>query len=384
MLYNTQNPHGGDIYENRILLDFSANINPLGTPENVIRAMEKALRQVTHYPDPYCRKLVNAIAEKEGLQADHILCGNGAAELIYSFSEAVKPSKMLEAAPTFSEYSLSAERTGGKVIRYMLKEDLDFLPGKDVIESILENRPEVVFLCNPNNPTGRLWNRELLEEILKVCEEINCRLFVDECFLDLSGQNISLADMITEHPKLFILKAFTKNYGMAGVRLGYGLSSDRELLKTMSETVQPWNVSLIAQEAGIAALKEDKHITEAVKIINKERQWLTESLIKEGFRVSPSDVNFILFKDEKARKNALDHQLLEKGIAIRNCNNFPGLTDGIWYRIAVRNHEENEQLIQAMKEVNLRLLTALNGAAGTRRPKGEAFVICRGCQNNNL
>ena len=378
MLYNTQNPHGGDVYENRIILDFSANINPLGTPESVIQAMEKALREVIHYPDPYCRELVNAIAEKEGLPADHILCGNGAAELIYAFSEAVKPSKMLEAAPTFSEYALSVERTGGKVSRCMMKEELDFLPGKDVIESILENRPEVVFICNPNNPTGRLWDRVLLEDVLKVCEEISCRLFVDECFLDLScpektafdpdidpeswcsegkasGQkrlHDSLSDMVPGHKNLFILKAFTKNYGMAGVRLGYCLSSDRELLKAMSETMQPWNVSLIAQKAGITALKENKHILNALEIIKTERKWLTEELIRAGFRVIPSDVNFILFEDRKNREKPLDQILLLRGIAVRNCCNFPGLKDRNWYRIAVRTHEENEQLIIAVKEID--------------------------------
>ena len=200
-----------------------------------------------------------------------------------------------------------------------------------------------MFLCNPNNPTGMLIHPAVLKDILDVCRENRIRLFVDECFLDLSDDGQSMKGYLAEYPNLFILKAFTKSYGMAGIRLGYCLCSDRELLKAMSRTVQPWNVSGLAQAAGIAALDEGDFLAKTKALIQTERPWLKEKLEAFGFRVFPSQVNYLLFQGPQT----LHRDLKARGIAIRNCDNYPGLTAG-WYRIAVRRHEENEALIAAI------------------------------------
>ena len=346
MLYHTQNPHGGDVYDGEIRLDFSANTNPYGTPQAVLDAMSAILTRVHQYPDPYCRELVKAISEFESVRKEWILCGSGAAELIYSYCEALRPQKAMELAPTFSEYSLALERAGCRVELYPLKKEHSFSLTEDFLPVLESSRPDVLFLCNPNNPTGQGIGLPLLEKILNLCDRQGTALFVDECFLDLSDDGVSLKSRLGEHPNLFLLKAFTKSYGMAGVRLGYCLCADGQLLRKMSHAVQPWNVSTLAQAAGVAALHERAFLQKTRALIPQERQWLKGQLEALGFWVCPSKANYLLFQG----REDLHQRLRERGIAIRSCHNYHGLGVG-WYRIAVRLHEENERLIEAMKEV---------------------------------
>lgn len=346
MLYQTQNPHGGDIYGETVLLDFSANTNPLGTPAGVVAAARAALGEMHRYPDPYCRTLTQAIAAFEGVPKEYILCGNGAAELIYAYCTATHPALALETAPTFSEYGLGLARVGCRVERYFLRQERDFALDAGFLACLKETMPQVVFLCNPNNPTGRTAAPELMGEIVAFCGEHDIRLFVDECFLDLADSGESMKPYLARYPQLFILKGFTKSYGMAGLRLGYGLSADGALLREMSQEVQPWNVSGVAQAAGVAALGEQEFLETTRALIVRERRWLREELEKCGFWVCPSAANYLLFYGAEG----LDRKLREKKIAIRPCSNYHGLGAG-WYRVAVRKREENQQLIQGIKEV---------------------------------
>ena len=344
MLYNTKNPHGGDIYAGKVLLDFSANTNPFGTPQAVQEAIIEALPQLHRYPDPYCRKLVAAIAEHEAVPKNYILCGNGAADLIYAYGRAVRPKKAAMLAPTFSEYALGLSDC--EISYYFLQESNDFALDSGILDFLRLEKPEVLFLCDPNNPTGQLTDPALMEAILECCHDLGICLFLDECFLDLTKDGVSRKNDLARYPELFLLKAFTKSYGMAGVRLGYGLSADSALLEAMSRSQQPWNISSLAQAAGIAALKQREFLQKCVETVEKERVFLSASLSGLGFRVIPSDTNYILFQ---ARVGLAD-ALREKGILIRNCDNYPGLCPG-WYRIAVRLPEENQALIRAMQEV---------------------------------
>ena len=346
MLYQTRNPHGGDIYAGEVELDFSANTNPFGTPQGILDAVQAALPEMHRYPDPYCRKLTQEISDFEGIPKEYILCGNGAADLIYAYCEAVRPKLAVELAPTFSEYALGLERIGSRVERYYLRQENEFELDEDFLIFLTDTKPDAAFLCNPNNPTGKTIVPSLLEKILTICTEYNIRLFVDECFLDLSDSGESLKALLAQNPNLFILKAFTKSYGMAGIRLGYCICSDSRLLERMSKAVQPWNVSSLAQSAGIAALQEQEFLQKTKEVIEIERKWLKQELEALGFRVCPSSANYLLFHGS----GDLHSKLKEKKIAIRNCDNYYGLGPG-WYRIAVRLHEENERLIRAMKEV---------------------------------
>ena len=170
MLYHTQNPHGGDVYDGEIRLDFSANTNPYGTPQGVLDAMSAVLTRVHQYPDPYCRELVKAVSEFEAVPKDWILCGSGAAELIYSYCEALGPGRAMELAPTFSEYSLALERVGCQVERYPLKKENYFSLTEGFLPALEHSRPDVLFLCNPHNPTGQVIGLPLLEKILNLCD----------------------------------------------------------------------------------------------------------------------------------------------------------------------------------------------------------------------
>lgn len=346
MLYKASNPHGGDIYGDVITHDFSANINPYGTPPGVLRAVEETGESLWHYPDPYCRKLVGAIAEFEGLPEKAVLCGNGAAELIYSYCAARRPRKALMPAPTFLEYAQALAQTGCRTEYFCLSEDNGFCLDGAFLDAMKESKPDAVFLCNPNNPTGRLIECGLMKELLNYSRAHGVSLFVDECFLDLSEGGRSLSGELAEYPQLMILKAFTKSYGMAGLRLGYCLSTDEKLLEKMSRAVQAWNVSTPAQAAGVAALREQEHVQKARRVFSEERPRLKKELEALGFAVCPSEANFLLFHAPEG----LYQKLRKKGIAIRDCSNYPGLSSG-WYRTAVRLREENQILIDTIREV---------------------------------
>ena len=217
-------------------------------------------------------------------------------------------------------------------MRFALSQEEKFDLQERFLARLAREKIDALFLCNPNNPTGRLIAGGLLEKILRVCRENNIALFVDECFLSLSDGGTDLTPFLREFPQLFVLKAFTKSFGMAGLRLGYGLSADGALLRKMSAAVPPWNVSALAQAAGVAALGDAEFLERNRAVIRAERPRLEERLRELGFWVCPSQANYILFR----------------GAAIRDCANFEGLGPG-WYRAAVRLREENDALLDAMR-----------------------------------
>lgn len=348
MLYQTKNPHGGEVYETPGLLDFSANINPLGTPPAVKKAVEAALPLLSQYPDPYCRELVAAISDYENIPKEQILCGNGAAELIFSLCQALRPEKALLLAPSFSEYESALRSVGCRVERWRLSEEQGFALTEDFLEALNQFDGSLLMLCNPNNPTGQVIERGMMERILSACRRKGIFLFVDECFLDLTegGEALTLKGALSGRENLLLLKAFTKSYGMAGLRLGYCLSGNSQLLGRMGRSVQAWNVSLPAQLAGAAAFKEQAFLNRARAIIHAQRPILAAGMERLGLTVIPSRVNFLLFYSERELRGPL----LERGIQIRSCANYPGLTEG-WYRAAVKLPEENQRLLTAMEEI---------------------------------
>lgn len=350
MYYQTANPHGGaeeSAAGGVPLPDFSVNTNPLGTPEAVLTAARAALERADRYPDPCCRALTRAIAAAEGVPEAWVLCGNGASELIYAYCAAVKPVRAAEASPTFSEYAAALSLHGTAVHRYPLSPERDFLPDEGVLSFLAEVQPDAVFLCHPNNPTGRLFPAPLREKLLIYSREHAVRLFVDECFLDLSpeGRGQGLERFLGDFPQLFLLKAFTKTYGMAGLRLGYGLCADEALLRRIAAYTPPWNVSTPAQAAGIAALRDGGTLLDRSRaLIAAERERMRAELAALGLQVYPSEANFLLFRGPEG----LNDGLRRYGLAVRGCGNFPGLGRD-WYRTAVRRPEENDFLLSALR-----------------------------------
>ena len=338
--------HGGDIYQKDALIDFSANINLMGISESVINAACEGVRLSANYPDVECRELRKSISEAVKVPMDHIICGNGAADIIYSMVLALRPKKALLPVPSFYEYEKALSILDCELEYVTLKEEDQFLLQEDCLSSIRSDI-DIIFLCNPNNPTGNLTEKKLMDQIIKKCEELAIWLVVDECFLDFvdEGKDYSVLGQIENAKHLMILKAFTKLYAMPGLRLGYGISSNIEFLAKMREVSQPWNVSIPAQLAGIAALKEVEYVETSLELIRKERCYLVDELTQLGFRVFGSNANYIFFQAAAG----LTSYCFERGILIRDCSNYRGLGEG-YYRIAVRNHHENIQLIKVLRE----------------------------------
>ncbi|MEG0912223.1 MAG: threonine-phosphate decarboxylase [Oscillospiraceae bacterium] len=345
--------HGGDIHgfyeENGYMpLDFSANINPLGLPESVRAAIGSSADLLCSYPDPLCRELRNAIAVREGVCADEILCANGAADIIFRLANGLKPKKALVLAPTFAEYELALHSSGCEVRYHELFEKNDFALTDSILSEITDEL-DILFICEPNNPTGQLSDRELLLKIAEKCESCNVIFVCDECFNDFLDEpnRHTLKPILSKTNNLVILKAFTKIYAMAGLRLGYCLCSNSELLSRLRGAAQPWSVSSIAQIAGVAAVCETEYIQKTHELIKAERAFLKTSLSELGLCVTGSNANYIFMKSDCV---SLDVKLRSKGILIRSCANYRGLADG-YYRAAVRTHSENEKLVAAIKEV---------------------------------
>ena len=328
-------------------LDFSSNVSPLGVPESIGAAVAEAVRTADRYPDPLCRGVRRAIAGAEQVPVDWCLCGNGSADLIYRAALAVRPRLALLTAPTFGEYGAALELAGRRIAEYRLREENGFVIQDDFLDCITPET-DMVFLCEPNNPTGRTTPKPLLLSVLDRCRETGTLLVADECFggfLDDPAAH-TLAGLCSAYPNLLILKAFTKLYALAGLRLGYCLCSSGQLLEAMRRTGQPWAVSAPAQAAGIAALGETEYVRRTRAVIQAERPRLAAGLRELGFQVIPGEANYLLFSSSVP----LLEPLRERGILLRSCGNYSGL-DGSWYRTAVRTAAENQRLLTALRDV---------------------------------
>ncbi|MFP3153069.1 aminotransferase class I/II-fold pyridoxal phosphate-dependent enzyme [Lachnospiraceae bacterium ZAX-1] len=336
--------HGGDIYLNKNVTDFSANINFKGTPDSVKAAAKAGVDLSDQYPDINCEELRLSIGASEHIPAQQVICGNGASELIFSLALAIKPVQALLMAPTFYEYQQALSSVGCELIKYRMKEERGFALQEDFLEKI-QKSTDIIFLCNPNNPTGVLTETEFLEKVLRRCERCNTLLVVDECFNPFleNPEQYTMKHYLKSSEHLIILKAFTKIYAMAGLRLGYVLTNNAGVAHRMSQVTQPWNVSIPAQMAGIAALKEEGFLKDTRKELKAEKEFLQKGLAKIGYPILGSKANYIFFQGPRT----LYSDCLEREFLIRDCSNYEGLPGG-WYRIAVKGRKENEALLNVL------------------------------------
>lgn len=370
MGHENRGAHGGDVYRNKIDHDFSINVNPLGMPEGVRRVLRESVDGWSRYPDPECGRLRSLLADRHQIDGRRIIFGNGAAEVIFRLVQAVRPRRALVTAPTFSEYE-AALKTAGAGIEYCdLDRNDDF--GVDVgriigyIEGLdAERIPDMIFLCNPNNPTGSAAERGEIEKLAKACHERNIYLVADECFCEFLDDPAaySAVGLTERYPLLIVIRAFTKTYAMAGLRLGYGICGSEGLAEKIRLFMQPWSVSIPAQEAGCAALMEKGYLEKARKLVSSQRRALGGALEGMGFRVYRSQANYLLFEDlreklmrgqqeenRRAGRPDLWEQLKDRGILIRDCSNYRGLGNG-YYRICVGTEEENRILVTALESI---------------------------------
>lgn len=337
--------HGGDIYDKpHVRIDFSANINPLGFPPGVLEALTQQAEGFQRYPDPHCRALRGVLAKRHGLRPEQVLCGNGAADLIFRLCACLRPKIALVTAPTFSEYERAVLVHGGRVREYLLREERQFDVDTQLLDMMTQD-VELVFLCSPNNPTGRLIDPELIIAAAERCQAQGSYLVLDECFIDFTT-GPSMVQMLEKLPHLLVLRAFTKMYAMAGLRLGYLLSADEALLQRISPFGAPWSVSGPAQAAGLAALNEPNWAQKTRAFVQRERAHLKERLTTLGLTVFPGEANYLLIKHDRP----LYQPLLQRGILVRDCGNYTGLSS-CFIRVSVQNRERNAQLLAALQEV---------------------------------
>lgn len=368
--------HGGERCE-EITLDMSVNTNPTGLPAGVRNAILSSVDLLERYPDQNCTLLRKKLAlslkdmfctesqeDRLDFPPKNIVLGNGASELISLFVQAVSPKNALLISPTFSGYERALKNCRTKICHHILSKESDFTLDDTIFSTINKTSPDMIFICTPNNPTGKMIDFDLLKELIEFCNEKGIFLLVDECFIGFTDREQESAVQFTaKNPHLIVLNAFTKIYAMAGIRLGFAVTSNQGLTQKVKSLAPEWNVSSIAQIAGISALEEHDYILKSRNLIREERNYLTKELKALGFKVYPSNANFILFEDvrtnqtennEKPYQNNdsmydfLNYSLLKHGILLRNCGNFNGLNENFW-RTAVRTHEENEKLIETLK-----------------------------------
>lgn len=350
------------------LIDFSVNVNPAGPSPRAVAAACKALSRIDAYPDRESLALVRALGRAQGIPEDTIVCGAGASDIIWRLAAAVRPKRIVVCAPTFSEYAEAASYYGACVQEFPLSEADDF----DVPASFacaIEGPGDVAYLCNPNNPTGRLVDPRVIDAAACRCEQVGALLVVDECFLgfapDARERSVAARAACSRH--VAVLSAFTKLYGMAGLRLGYLISGNAQLIEGIRRAGQAWPVSSVAEAAGIAALEDVEYVSRTRDVLAGERAWLSHELSSLGLSVVPSDANFLLVRTPA---KDIPERLYKQGVLVRTCDSFSVLSR-FWCRVAVRTRKENARLAMAFS----RALRA-EGASGECEPDERGGASC--------
>ncbi len=352
--------HGGNITRASLkygiakndFIDFSANINPLGPSQEVIAALKNSLDLISSYPDPECVELRSALAAYLGIRKELLLMGNGAAELIYLLVRVARCKTALIPVPTFSEYSLSVLSQGGNIIQIPMEEENGFkLPVKEIIDHLPGT--DILFLCNPNNPTGRLVDRKIIEYILDKALLHTTMVIIDEAFMDFVSRRelFSVISLIDRYPNLAVLYSMTKFFGIPGLRLG-AIATHPDLIARMNVSKDPWNVNTLAQVAGVTCLGDKAYMEKTRQLAREEKEYLFHELQNlPGLRPLPGAANFILVNVTHTglTSGELTNLLGRRGIMVRDCKGFTGLA-GRYLRLAVKNRPDNEKLIQALKE----------------------------------
>ena len=348
--------HGGNIaqiarlhgiFEDSII-DFSANINPLGLCPNVLEAMIQSLDNIVHYPDITYYDLKRAIANYENIKEEQIILGNGAAEVIFNVVRALQPKKALLFAPTFSEYEDALKSMECQIEHYILKEDFKLEDG--FIDAIKEGI-DVLFICNPNNPTGVLTPKEFILKVLKKAVQTKTKVVVDESFLDFveNKEDYCMISDVNQFKQLIVVKSLTKFFAFPGIRVGYGVLSDQHLIEQINKIAVPWAINTVANFGAQVALTQTEYISKTLTYVKEENEFLYTALEKfDSLTVYRGAVNFLFFKCKVSLD--LKQELLKDGILIRSCDNYVELSAG-FYRVAVRTRAENLALINALEGI---------------------------------
>lgn len=337
--------HGGDIYRNQVDVDFSVNVNPLGMPKAVGQSLQEAVKNCGKYPDITAEELKQAASRMQNVPPSYLLFGNGSSELLLAAAHALMPKKTVIPIPSFYGYEYAAKAAEGEIIYYQTKAEDNYAVTEELCQVLTEDI-DLLFLANPNNPTGLLVDADTLKKIIARCQDKEIYVVLDECFVEFCNGMHSMISNAKAYGNLILIRAFTKIFAIPGVRLGYLICSNERILRKIGSHLSEWNVSCFAHAAGCACALESDYINQTVCFLTAEREFLAEGLKRRGFAVFPSDANFLLCYTEEPFYG----RLIEWGILIRDCSNFRGLGKG-FYRIAIRSRKENEKLLCALEEI---------------------------------
>ncbi|MBI5696895.1 MAG: threonine-phosphate decarboxylase [Nitrospirae bacterium] len=349
-------PHGGNIYHyakkygipEGDFLDFSASINPLGPSPRAVKALRDAIPSLVNYPDPGSGILTSAITEKFGIPEQSILAGNGSTELIYLIPRALRPRRALLPVPSFTDYDRALRLAGCVNTHFPLLEAEGFAPDVDRLVKAMSGQ-DMLFLCNPNNPTGVLLDRDAVQYILKAAKRSKTFVVLDEAFIEYAPGRSAL-DFAATHRGVAVLRNFTKFYGMPGLRAGW-LAAHPDVVKKLAASREPWSVNTLAERAAAASLADSAYEKKSLALVDAEKEFLFAGLSRiPGISPYPPSVNFVFARLDYpgADADTLAESLASKGILIRSCGNFRGL-DRRFVRLAVRSRSDNEALLAALR-----------------------------------
>ncbi len=333
------------------IIDFSASINPLGCPPNVRKAVSEHFNEIQHYPDSQSTDLRKAIAERISCNEENVIIGNGSNELFYLIPRALKPEKGVLLQPTFAEFKDAFNNSDIEVVD-IINDDKDFPIINPNIKKLNSDEGSMVFLCNPNNPTGQLTRKKDILELVN--DNPNRLIVIDEAFMDFV-ENSEKYSVIKDAPlmdNLIVVRSLTKFYGFPGLRLGY-LVTNEFIINKLMKYKEPWTVNTIAQVAGLAAISDEEFSANTREFVLGEKSFLYEGLAKiNGVRPFQPTVNFVLarIENEGMTLSEIQRLLLQNNILIRNCSNFVGL-DERYFRVAVKTREDNMKLLSSLKLV---------------------------------
>jgi len=352
-----KNAHGGNVWvaakkwkiHPDKFLDYSANINPLGMSIRGINAIKDNMGMLTHYPEPSGEGFKNSLSKYLHIQPENLVLGNGGSELIYLVGRMYYQNRILLLAPTFSEYG---EGIGQPYIKQVnLDPEVGFkLPTKEIIEEMRES--DLIFIGNPNNPTGNLFSWKELKQIILAAGDVKAVVVIDEAFIDFAGDEHSCRYLVADHKNLVVLGSLTKFFAMPSLRLGYAVSA-AENVKKMEQLLPPWRINTMALAVGEASIKHQEYIDESLVTVKKERDFLSEELRKiKGLKVYSSVSNFILIDalNTGFTANEIQEKIGPKGILIRECNNFGNLSP-YYFRAAVKTRSENEKFLSILSRI---------------------------------
>ncbi len=351
--------HGGNIYKISRdygyalddILDFSANINPLGVPEKGRAAIAASVDSLVNYPDPDYYDFCTAVAKHHNLDASMVFPGNGAIDSLYSAVRAASPEKVLVSVPSFVEYEKAVAKADALYVPAYRKEEGGY---RFDVETFLEQITEDVdlaILCNPNNPTGDLVSRASILRILEKCRSVGAYLLLDEAFMEFAehlGAESSV-DLLASHKELIVSRSLTKYYAVPGLRAGYLLVSDARIMDALRSNAEPWKLNALADAFSRAVLTDKAYDKATGEWIRTESAQLLSALNAfEDISAYATYGNYIFFRF--AGNLDLKKEMLGRGIAIRSCDNYDGIGKG-YYRVAVKDKTSNGTLIEILGEV---------------------------------